>query len=492
MSTPSNNSPTHAAERVEARSYRVEAKSYADAAPPATDPLHQLGIDFVRRVPAEPLVVLPPAPRIEIVDTPRVTTPWGDRATSSIGDFIEAYATWADRFEIPRAVHEAFAMQLIAALLNRSRVVIDCGGFKLTFDLWMAVLAGSGGGKNTARNAANPVIEAANIADLIDNRDWGSKEAFYQQLSGRTADMFSSSTQAKFYIWEEFSTVMKTLESYAFGGVKGWLTNRYDNLNLPEEIGYSDTGKSSNTPAITFDHAPRTNIMALSAPTWFLSNLVDTDATGGFLARWTIVDAPGRRSIHRTQPHDPAMVPRLAGALQDIRELRGSVKFFDGFWDYDPEAPYKKWYDATGDRFRAASPDKGEIFWNRHKNTVLKLAVIFEASMSRTLRVSPEAWLQAVKKAFELEGTLFRLFKTNMNSFGQKYQDALEIVRKAGPDGLPQSEFTRHYQEPKLRAALLQTMKDSEDVMLSSRDYSGRKGPMPVFLVHKDYFTAAS
>jgi hypothetical protein len=482
--------------RVKARS---EAKAGAKAIPDKPSQDGEPGLPLNLRVAPKPTVIVPPAPAIEVPEVPQIIVPpSGDdpRRASSVGrkkfDFISTYADWADQYEVPRAVHEAFAIQLIASLLNRSNVLIDCGGYQLTFDLWIAILAGSGAGKNTASNAGSPVIDAlaqpthnsAPIINLIENRDWGSKEAFYQQLSGRAPGGLVSTTQSKFYMWEEMSTQLGKLDSNGFDGVKGWLTNLYDNVKKPPEIGYSDTGKQSNTPSIVFDHAPRTNILALTAESWFFRNLRTNDSMGGFVPRWTIIDAPGERFIHRTTKPNPAMVPEFTAALQDIAALTGQVVMFKGFWD--DGGPHEKWYNDTGRRFVKTDASLGRIFFNRHRVHVLKLAAIFEASMSRSLQVSPEAWDRAVKKAAELEATLVRLLQTGMTDNGYILGRMEDAVLKCGPSGMPLNEFTKMFKNEPFRKQQLQTLLDSE-ILFVVRPAKPGPGRPPVFLVHSKF-----
>lgn len=399
-------------------------------------------------------------------------------------DFIDAYASWADVVEAPRSMHEAFGIQLIASVLNRAKVLIDWDAYKLTFDLWMALLTGSGTGKNTVRNIGADVIDAAGIKDLVDNTDWGSKETFYQKLSGVPPGMVSSTVQSRFYIWEELSYQMQKLSSYAFDGVKAWLTNCYDNLTIPAKQCFRDTGKKSDTPPITFDHAPRTNILALSAESWFFTTLSKNDSTGGFIPRWVIVDAPGERVRAITRKPDPALVPILASALKSIAALTGEVEFFDGFRDPDA-GKYKQWYEATLDRFLAASPEMGRIFFNRHRVHVLKLAAIYEASMSRTLRVSPEAWQRAVKKAAEIETTLFRLLNTGMTGPGYTMERMENAVLRAGQSGLQLTEFTSMFKHERDRKQFLETLQATGAVISVERESTG--GRRPTFLVHRKY-----
>ncbi len=90
----------------------------------------------------------------------------GASATSSTGtsgqpgDFITAYANYADVFEAPRKVHEWVGCQLVASAMN-GKVFIPWGATTCTLDLWVLVLSESGQGRNTATDVALEVIEQA-------------------------------------------------------------------------------------------------------------------------------------------------------------------------------------------------------------------------------------------------------------------------------------------------------------------------------------------
>ena len=126
-------------------------------------------------------------------------------------DFISTYADWADVAEAPRTVHEAIAIQLVAATLNRRGVFIDWG-YPLSMDLWMGIIAESGIGKNTSMGPARDILRAASIPDLIHSVDPGSKEKLYEILSGgpppevdkagnvRVPDI-SEYVRSRFYAW---------------------------------------------------------------------------------------------------------------------------------------------------------------------------------------------------------------------------------------------------------------------------------------------------
>jgi hypothetical protein len=195
-------------------------------------------------------------------------------------NFISMYADWADIIEAPRKMHEAMAIQIISSLLNRNGVTIPQGALTHSLDLWILLLSASGGGRNTVIGMARNILKQADLIDLVHKAHWGSPQAAYQAFADCPHALFE---------WGELSAKLKDLDDKRYGGLKAWITDRYDEFGLPEDVVYRKTGKKSgDTPAITFTSAPRINILAGSSEEWFFNNLKVADAAGGFVPRWTI------------------------------------------------------------------------------------------------------------------------------------------------------------------------------------------------------------
>lgn len=192
---------------------------------------------------------------------------------NSNSDFIKDYVKYADVLEAPSEAHEAIALVLLSSVLNRG-VHIEFGALKHSLDMWIALLSPSGLGRNTLVEMARPVLKDAKLEDIILNSTWGSKQAFYQNAANHPKGM---------WIWPELSVIFKTLSDARFGGVKEWITDRYDGWTVPPRIEYRETGKKSDTPPIIFEEAPRLSILGTSSYDWFTSNLVQEDTTGGFV-----------------------------------------------------------------------------------------------------------------------------------------------------------------------------------------------------------------
>jgi energy-coupling factor transporter ATP-binding protein EcfA2 len=389
-------------------------------------------------------------------------------------DFVSGYADYADIVEAPRLMHEIVGIQLIATILNKNGVCIQLGGVRSSLDLWTVLLSGSGAGRSTLVTLAGPILEAAELIDVVRSATWGSAQALYQYLADRPNGLF---------VWGELSEKLRLLGDIRFQGAKEWITDRYDNLRVPESITYRATGiRGRDTPAIEFREAPRINVLATSSEDWFFSSLLTEDSTGGFLPRWLLIrpNSDGRViPIPRTP--DPDAVPQLASHLRRVDTISGDADISL------IEAEYESWYREATTRFRAQDHQSlAAAYFNRHRIHILKLAVGYEVSSSLSLRVSQASWIRAVEFARLLEATIFSLLSTGMNSSGYKRRQMEERVRDAEVEGLTLSEFTRAFQhtDKRERDGSLNTLVISETIYAFSRTTAGRTAK---YLVHRDF-----
>ena len=394
------------------------------------------------------------------------------RENAAGGDFIEAYADYADVLEAPRAMHSMVATQIVASVLNRHGVTIPLGAFRSSLDLWIVLLSGSGHGRSTLVSLASPILEGAGLGDLVRGAEWGSEPAFIQDMAEHPNGLF---------VWGELSKALKQMNDPRFGGVKQWITDAYDNLRVPDERRYRKTGRQ-DTPAIIFTAAPRTNILATSSEAWFFENLTQEDSAGGFIPRWLIVRSDGAtKDIAIPQAPDPTKVEKLSQQLQTIAALRGVA---------DIEAvttQYEKWYSETRRRFEAQpNPGLAEAYFNRHRVHVLKLAVIYEAAAANQLRVSEASWSRAVVLARDLENTIFSMLETGMNALGFGLKKMEDFIRDGGRDGVTKSDFTRAFQtmQPWSRDAGIRTLIESGSIESEEKSTGGR--PLTTY-IHRDY-----
>src|SRR5262249_54468482 len=157
---------------------------------------------------------------------------------------------FADILEAPWKMHAAIAIGLVGALLNRNGVTIRHGAARYPLDLWIALLSGSGFGRSTMLNMAEPLFDRAKLDGLGRNSEWGSPQGFKQELSQNPCGLF---------MWGELGEKLEQLNNNSFTSLKEWITDRYDNLRTPATLTYRQSGRGSDTPPIVFTSAPRLN-----------------------------------------------------------------------------------------------------------------------------------------------------------------------------------------------------------------------------------------
>jgi len=391
-------------------------------------------------------------------------------------DFVEDYIRYADVIEAPREAHEAIAISIIAAALNK-KVFIQHGAIKTSLDLWVLLLSGSGLGRNTLVDLARPILKQAKAEKLVANVTWGSREACYQDIAERLSGLF---------MWPELSVVLKKMKDARFAGLKEWITDRYDNWNAPEAITYRFTGRTSDTPLIEFSEAPRLNLLATSSYDWFVNNLEQDDSTGGFVPRWIIVRLEDPKTlIPIPRATDKSLVAPLAEHLKQVRLLKGSVDISG------VEAMYGQWYRDAHQRFsQQANRALAGPFFNRLRGQVLKLAVVFEVSRSLSLKVSPEAMTRALDFARRMERTIFdHLLPTGMCREGSELDRMEARIKSAESYGLLASELTRAFQQidKRVRDSRIETLIEGAVVHRFERATAGRKAKV---LVHSQWLVA--
>jgi hypothetical protein len=261
-----------------------------------------------------------------------------------------------------------------------------------------------------------------------------------------------------------------------------WLTDRYDNHEVPENITYRKTGRK-DTPPIEFSQTPRFNIIATSSEDWLMTNLVQEDTTGGFLPRFLLLKMDGlEKDVPIPRETDPRLKHELVEQLQHINTIRGAVVL-----SKEVRIMYDRWYRETKKRF-LAQPNSAlaRPFFNRLRNQVLKLAVIHEVAETQTLEVSVKSMEKAIATAAKIAEAVFALLPTGMTREGAELMKVEQRIKEGKVDGVSQSVLTRAFQStPKTeRTQRLQTLCQGGAVVSFRRETNGRHA---VFYVHKDY-----
>ncbi len=384
----------------------------------------------------------------------------------SAWNFIDAYCQYADVLECDRVAHGFVAIGMLAAVLN-GKVSIEYGSTSASLDVWLLLLSPSGTGRNALLKSARQILQRAELGDLIHEADFGSMQAFYQQVSEKSRGLF---------VWPEFSSVLAMLAGSRFGGLKQWITNLYDETTIPAPITYRRTGRQGqDTPPIEFKQAPRLNVIATSSLDWFTANLNITDTSGGFLPRWTIVKLRDTgKTLPKTGALDGQSETVLAQWLARAAKLEGKADLSE------VEEMYGQWYLQA--KARMSSPMQAPFF-NRLRAQVLKFAVLREVSQTLQLKVSGEAMAKAIKLARLLEVTASQLLRVGITRDAGEVGKIEAFIQDAGSTGASRSGVIRECRWMKAYdlETHLGTLVKSGDVVSFRRKTTGRPA---VILAH--------
>jgi hypothetical protein len=390
-------------------------------------------------------------------------------------DLIADYIAYADRFEIPRVMHESVMIAGIAALVN-GKVRIKNGGQIVTLDLWMLLISRSGSGRNTLLRTFRDLLDRIGLGDLIHRETWGSA-AYVEE--------YFSKNPSGFFLWAEMSQAMRQLSQSHFAGARQFITDLYDETQIPSSKHYRERKKKEEeTPAIEFSHAPRTNFLATTSEAWFFSSTRKDDVAGGFIPRWCPeVVREDSKTIPTPDEADSALIPPLLEKLKLIARLEGEMDFSQ------VKDLYNDWYAATKRRFDA-QPDRylADAFWGRHRAHMLKLVAVIELATSATLTVSPGSFKRAEAIARRWEENIFELLRTSFSTEGVESRQLEEMILSAGPEGLSKTDFAsiaRGNKRIEMRDRV-RTLIDGEIVFPFIRQTGGR----PMYcLVHRAHMS---
>jgi len=401
-----------------------------------------------------------------------VSTDKATQGDAKLPDFVDTYVRYADIYEMPAEVHEAMALGLLAAAAN-GNVDIELRAIRLSLDCWFLITTGSGGGRNTAIRTARAILRAAGLDALVQNISWGSEVIVKQYFAENPRGLF---------MWPEMSEKLLDLGRPQFAGVKPWITDLYDETTPPPSKIYRKIPRKKGTPDIKFDVAPRTTFIATSSFAWLMQNLTRVDSTGGFLARWMHMHSSKKdRLIPIPEHSDKKLIPSLAKRLGQVAKLEGTADFTA------VEKMYVEWYEKTAKRFaEQPNQDIAQAYWNRHRDHLLKLAVLFEMSESGMLKVTPGAMKRAMIYAARIERSLFSVLTTGFEREGYELERMIQYVRSKGVDGVSTSVFTSEFKnvDASLRAKRVSTLLQSGDLRRFERRTPGRSANI---VVHADF-----
>jgi hypothetical protein len=468
-----------------------------DVSAAVRDAANQLGID--RRPPAVPDMVIdleaalaaqarrkqksprddepqisPPSckptlqPRVDITPETLLTPP------GVVGDIVRWILETSQRPQPILAV--AAALSMCSTVLG-TKVATSTG---LRTNLYFVGLGRTSAGKDHARKAVKVLLEAAGMGDNLGGEEFGSG----QGLMARVARVPNT-----LFLPDEMGMLLQAVSnkkaaSYEKAIIKSLLTLYGSTQTI---VRGSEYANSKERPRQDIPY-PCVSLYGVSTPETFYPALSSADVASGWLNRMLIVSAPDER---------PAWQEAGIGTppTRIVDWIRGARAMQSGLMGLDPATPivvpmaamaatlFTQFRSTLEDLEDEMSADQGRAtlapLWGRAWEMAAKLALVVAVGKQPGDRLKdPNLEIDVQSAVWAIE--FVKYFLTQMerevasrvgdSELDQLCQEALRVVKAAGPQGRTMAELGRYSRafralDPRMQDTIVEMLKRREEVV---------------------------
>ena len=356
-----------------------------------------------------------------------------------------------------------------------------------TPNIYWASLAESGSGKEHPRKINKRLALAANLMAQIGD-SFASGEGIEDALYGR---------KRMLYQIDELDSLFNTLHcrDARAEGINRLLLTLYSAAGDVHVLRSKARSKDIDGPFANtrFIENPYLVLMGSALPKFFYGALSERVLENGLLARMLIVDA-GERGNHG-DPKDIVIGDRLRAMLLAFRNHDGGEFAISPNIKIMPESPEVKeakrlYNDHTDERYQFFS-SKGsgvaQALWARSHEKACKLAMLYAASENPSEPKITEtgfAWASALVEYLTRKTLYMADVYSFRDAFDKDCKAFLEIVRRAGAGGCPQTRLARGLRRPKDQLEkIFQSLYDQGKVDRTLAQSSGGRPALVYYLI---------
>lgn len=356
--------------------------------------------------------------------------------------FISDYLKYAEPLtDAPVLFHFVCSLVILSAILNKKVFLPYCGQ-PLYPNIYAVILAPSSlFRKSTSINIAKNIVQDVE-EDLVLANDI-TYEKMVQNLSGRSWGLIC---------WNEMGGVLEVMSKDYNSGLRALITELFDCPGLWKRELKSGTYRIEE---------PCVSILGASTMDWLIDALKGKDIRGGFLPRFIIIPAVEKeKSLALPPGPNKTLRDGLIRTLNEKSQITGEMHL-----EKAGIRIYEDWYRKHEKDLEES--DKKEIlsgFYSRLATYVLKLAMIFQLSYSKSIEIESETLMRACKLVDCLKGNLAKFIEEFIISSKVKEMNNILRIVKEHP-GIDYSKLLRnsHLLAKELRP-ILDTLEDSWQV----------------------------
>lgn len=337
--------------------------------------------------------------------------------------FLRSYVDYCrDTTDAPYIFHLGVGLTILGAALGNNVKIPSWADQMLYPNLWVVLIAPSGFMRKSASIRLGQKLLRHAVGEAVLPDDW-TPEKLAHILQDNPAGLLTIS---------EFTRILAILDRDYNLGSKEMLCELYDS---PEEW----TLQRKSTSNVIIKDA---SVSLLGATTldWLEEQVEAKDLRGGFLARFLFLSATERGPDVDKQPAVNSIIrDKLKGHLEQVSNLEG-VANYSLVW-----SDFRSWL-RNYERLAESGEMPAELvgMYSRTGTTTLKLALVFQASLTPQLEITPEAMEKAqafIEYIHEVTGRVTRTFADGR--FGRLLVKVQQFLEKQGGEATRQ-EVMRH------------------------------------------------
>lgn len=310
-------------------------------------------------------------------------------------DWIETYLSYVENTEPAEQFKLWTAISCIAACLQR-KVVLEYGALTLYPNMYVVLVAPSGGRKGTAMGPGYKMLRELNVRMSAEAT---TREALIRALN-TSSDTDIQEETGDMYLHSSLTIYSQELTVFLGYDNKQLMSDLTDWYDCRERWTY-DT-KHQGTDAIINIWV---NLFGATTPSLLQTTLPQDAIGGGLTSRMIFVFAPKKGNIIPRPTYKEDLYVKLIHDLEQIKMMTGTFKLSEDFIQ-----AYERWYLASESK-PPFDDDRLAGYLERRPNHVLKLSMIVGASEGSTFNLKEKHFNRALTILDAAEKQMLQVFK---------------------------------------------------------------------------------
>ena len=310
-------------------------------------------------------------------------------------DWINSYLSYVENTEPAEQFKLWTAISCIAACLQR-KVVLEYGALTLFPNIYVVLVAPSGGRKGTAMGPGYKMLRELNIRMSAEAT---TREALIRALNSSNDTKIEEST-GDMYLHSSLTIYSQELTVFLGYDNKQLMSDLTDWYDCRERWTY-DT-KHQGTDAIINIWV---NLFGATTPSLLQTTLPQDAIGGGLTSRMIFVYAPKKGAVIPRPTYRDDLYTQLVHDLERIKMMSGVFKLTEEFIKV-----YEEWYLLSESK-PPFEDDRLAGYMERRPNHVLKLSMIMGASEGSEFTLHARHFARALDILTDAEHQMLQVFK---------------------------------------------------------------------------------